>query len=67
MNGLVAVQLLPFFQASPQHWQSVRYMPDCNETFDKFLAEWRRVCPDEHKEFILQIADLFGIKIGNEG
>jgi hypothetical protein len=66
MNGLVAVQLLPLFQASPQQWQSIRYMPDSNETFDKFVAEWRRTCPDEHKAFVLQVADLFGIRFGNE-
>jgi hypothetical protein len=39
MNGLVAVQLLPLFQDSPQQWQSIRYMPDSNETFDKFVAK----------------------------
>jgi hypothetical protein len=66
LNGSIAVQLLPLFQASPQHWGSIRYMPDSNETFDKFVAEWSHVCPDEHKAFVLQVADLFGIKIENE-
>jgi len=66
MNGLIAVQLLPLFQASPQQWQSIRYMPDSNKTFDEFVAEWRRTCPDEHKAFVLQLADLFGIKIAKE-
>jgi Protein of unknown function (DUF2934) len=24
--------------------------------------EWQRACPDEHKQFVSQIADCFGIK-----
>jgi hypothetical protein len=66
LNGVVAVQLLPLFHSSPQQWQSIRYMPDSNETFAEFLSLWRGTCPDEHKPFISQIADRFGITVSNE-
>lgn len=63
LNGLVACQLLPLFQDAPHHWQSVRSMPDTSATFDEFLRLWKRACPDPHKTFVSQIADLFSINI----
>lgn len=62
MNALVAVHLLPLFQICPQGWESLRHMPESSEMFDKFLLEWHRACPDEHKQFVSRIADCFGIK-----
>jgi len=64
LTGLIAVQLLPFFQIFPQAWQSVWYLPGSKEMSDNFVAKWHRTCPDEHRGFILQMAFLFGIKIG---
>ena len=63
LNSLVAVQLLPLFQSTPEHWQAVHYMPDSNESFADFLLSWWRACPDEHKSFVSQIARLFSIDI----
>ena len=65
-NRLVAVQLLPLFQSSPEQWQCIRYMPDCNESFAEFLSLWHGACPDEHKVFVSRIADLCGVTITNE-
>ena len=37
-------------------------MPESGEMFDKYLLEWQRACPDEHKQFVSQIADCFRIE-----
>jgi hypothetical protein len=64
LNRLIAVQLLPLFQTFPQGWQIVRSVPSSDETFENIVPEWHRICPDEHEGFILQVAVLFGIKLG---
>jgi len=45
LNGVVAAQLLPIFQASPTYWQAVQYMPNTDESFTAFLSAWRDACP----------------------
>ncbi len=59
LNGLVVVKLLPLFQEAPEHWQSVRHMPNTDESFAEFLSQWRGACPDEHKPFVSRIEQLF--------
>src|SRR4051794_7067866 len=38
-------------------------MPSSDETFDNIVPQWHRICPDEHRGFILHVAVLFGIRI----
>jgi len=38
LNDLVAVELLPLFQETPEHWQAVRYMPNTDESFAGFFV-----------------------------
>lgn len=63
LNGLVAVQLLPLFQATPESWQAIRFIPNLDASFADFLASWRQACPEEHQPFVSQIAQHFGINI----
>lgn len=59
-NALIAIQLLPLFQATPHHWQCIRFLPVEYENLEVFLDAWQKACPDEHKPFVMQIAQLFG-------
>jgi hypothetical protein len=63
LNGLVAVQLLPLFHTSPFQWQSVRHLPNTDEPFDSFLASWRASCPPVHQDFVMRVAEVFGINL----
>jgi hypothetical protein len=62
-NGLVAIKLLPLFQSDPTRWQSICSIPNTDKSFAEFLAQWRNSCPDAHKPFISEIAQLFDITI----
>jgi len=59
LNGLVVVQLLPLFQDTPEHWPSVRHMPNTDQSFAGFLSQWSATCPEEHRPFISRITELF--------
>jgi hypothetical protein len=58
-NGIVALHLLPLIESNPQYWQSVCFIPDSMESFEKFLGEWRKNCPEQQQPFVTQIAELF--------
>jgi len=63
LNRLVAVQLLPLFRNTPEHWQCIIYMPESDEIFTKYLALWKMNSPQKHKVFISQISNAFGITL----
>jgi len=66
-NGIIANQLLGLFEASPQSWAAVGYLnldkPDETESFKGYLESWHGHCPEKHKKFVRQIANLFEIEI----
>ena len=59
LNGTIAVQLFPLFEAMPSHWESVRYLPDSDAPFDEYLVQWRDGCPPEHRAFVADIGQRF--------
>jgi hypothetical protein len=66
-NKIVAVELLPLFEAKPAEWQAVQYLngwkSEGNQPFDAFLKSWRQNAPEKHRPFIENIAEKFGIKL----
>ncbi len=67
-NTLVAVQLLPLFQKSPEHWEAITWLAKAKkghgETLAEYLKAWQANCPEKHKPFVADIAAKFGIDLG---
>lgn len=67
LNTVVAVTLLPMFEAAPEHWQALQYLndgkPAAPQTFAEYLGDWHGNAPEPHKAFILEIARRFGVAI----
>lgn len=65
-DELIANQLLPLFEAGPQSWDAVTYLnlsrPNGAATFDDYLTDWESNAPGRHKDFIWDIADMFGLE-----
>ena len=63
-NTLVAAQLLPLFEEDPTRWATVSFINEgrSNEpqSFNRYLKNWRKHCPPAHREFIDELAALFG-------
>ncbi|NNE90228.1 MAG: hypothetical protein HKN23_01140 [Verrucomicrobiales bacterium] len=68
LNNVVAVHLLPLFEANPKGWEAIGWLnvdqsyPD--DTFPEFLERWHYYCPDRHRPFVQKIAAKFAIQIG---
>ena len=65
-NAVVALQLLPLFEAAPKGWEAVTFLnltddrkPD-RSLADHFRA-WRRAAPEAQHPFIASIAGVFGL------
>ena len=66
-NNIVAVQLLPLFEAEPQHWAAIRHLndftPERKETFSQYLQRWHDHTPTEHQAFVRKIGEALGVKL----
>lgn len=66
-NRVVALQLLPLFEADPSRWEAVGYLnhspSDAAASFKSYLAAWHGDAPARHKPFIRQVAKLFGVEL----
>lgn len=69
-NNVVAVALLPLFEAEPKHWNAVWYINQSRETgvrtFPRYLQDWHDAAPAEHRAFIRKLAGRFEIKLGQK-
>jgi hypothetical protein len=67
LNLVVATALLAKFESQPQHWAAVHYLnvgrPVAPQPFTDYLGDWHANVPAEHRPFVAEIADEFGIKI----
>lgn len=59
LNRVVAVQLLPLFQKTPEIWECVAHMPDTDSDFEGFLAMWEEKVSMNHRCYVESIAKLF--------
>ena len=66
-NTLAAVQLLPLFEKSPEHWPAIAALSKAkkghSESLADFLKAWQDHCPAEHQLFVAEIASKFGIDL----
>jgi len=67
-NNIVAVVLLPLFEAEPEHWAAVEFLNAGARkeprSFQQYLADWHRHAPEKHRPFIHRIATVFEIEVG---
>jgi len=66
-NLVIARQLLPLFEATPQGWESLPALKlgtrDATKPLAAHLAEWRANAPFSQHAFITRIATEFGVKL----
>jgi hypothetical protein len=64
-NEVVAIQLLPLFEATPSGWESVTFYNlgkrDPNKSLAAQLADWSENVPDEQTKFVNQISKVLGL------
>ena len=66
-NTIVAIKLLPVFEAEPRGWEAVTFLnvgsQSPNESLTDHLAEWRSRCPPDLRPIVNRIAAVFGIAL----
>jgi hypothetical protein len=66
-NTVIAIRLLPIFEAEPRGWEAVamlnRGSRDPKESLAQRLAEWRSRCPKEVRPFVARLASVFAMKL----
>jgi hypothetical protein len=66
-NTIIAIQLLPIFEAEPRGWESVTFLnrssSDGSESLVQHLAEWRSRCPKNLRPFVTRLAAAFAVKL----
>jgi len=66
-NTIIAIQLLPIFEAEPGGWESVAFLNcgfhDARESLTQRFTEWRSQCPKELRPFVSRLAAVFAVKL----
>jgi len=66
-NTIIAIHLLPLFEAEPRGWETVMFLNrgprDANETLAKRLVSWRSQCSADLSPFVTKLAAIFAIKL----
>jgi hypothetical protein len=66
-NTIIAIQLLPIFEAEPRGWEAVAFLnrdsPDPNKSLVQHFTEWRSQCPDDLRPFISRLAAVFAVNL----
>jgi len=66
-NCLVAVQLLPLFEKSPEHWEAITWLAKAKKghsgSLPDFLKAWQTHCPEKHRAFVAAIAEKFAMDL----
>lgn len=67
LNGAMAVVLLPLFEEQPENWEAIRWLnhtarPE-QESFAGYLQRWHTAAPERHREFVLEIARMYGVDL----
>ena len=64
-NNVVALQLLPFFEAEPSGWEAITFFNltkrEPENTLAGQLSEWRTVAPLAQQPFISKVAAVFAV------
>jgi hypothetical protein len=66
-NTIIAIQLLPIFEAEPSGWEAITFLNrgshDRKESLAQRLAEWRSQCPRDIRPFVTRLAAVFAVKL----
>jgi len=66
-NTIIAIQILPLFEAEPRGWQTITFLNrglhSADESLSKHLAAWRSQCPADLRPFVTQLAAVFAVKL----
>lgn len=65
-NNIVAVELLPLFEANPAGWEAITFYNlgdnrDGKKTLARQFADWSAAAPATQREFIAKLAAVFGL------
>jgi len=67
LNNVVAVALLPHFEAAPEHWEAIGWLNtgrgERPQTFPQYLSAWRDHAPPRHRAFIGRLAGELGVRL----
>lgn len=64
LNTIIAIRLLPLFEASPEHWEAVGWLNQGNgknRSFADYLRDWHAAVPRKHRDFVARIGKLFDV------
>ena len=66
-NTIVAIRLLPLFEAEPRAWKAVTFLnhgsTGANDSLAHHLEEWQARCPGELRPFVRKLAAVFAINL----
>ena len=62
-QALVAYQLLPLFEKTPNGWNAIRKLPNSSEKLADYLVSWHRAVDLDDKTFVAKIVEAFDYKI----
>jgi hypothetical protein len=66
-NTIIAIRLLPIFEADPRGWKAVTFLnadfSSTNASLAQHLAAWRSHCPEDLRPFIRKFAAVFATKL----
>jgi hypothetical protein len=67
LNTIVAIRLLPLFEAEPRAWKAVTFLNHgstaTNDSLAHHLEEWQARCPGELRPFVRRLAAVFAIHL----
>jgi hypothetical protein len=66
-NTIIAIRLLPLFEAEPRGWETVTFLNrgshNANESLATHLVQWRSQCPENLRPFVTRLAAVFAVKL----
>jgi hypothetical protein len=66
-NTMIAIQLLPIFEAEPRGWEAVAFLnrgsSSARESLTQHFVGWRSQCPMELRPFVTRLAAVFAVKL----
>ena len=62
-QALVAYQLLPLFEKTPNGWNAIRKLPNSSEKLSDYLVSWHKAVDSDDKAFVARIAEEFDYTI----
>jgi hypothetical protein len=66
-NTIIAIQLLPIFEAEPRGWETVVFLNRASSNAEESLAQhfvdWRSQCPKHLRPFVTRLATVFAVKL----